>query len=52
MRTLAERDLEIAALEVVQCKIRKSLSKHRAIHPDSFHAYNAMVEKRTGGSRG
>ena len=52
VRTLAERDLEIAALEVVQCKIRKSLSKHRAIHPDSFHAYNAMVEKRTGGSRG
>ena len=50
VRTLAERDLEIAALEVVQCKIRKSLSKHRAIHPDSFHAYNAMVERRTGGS--
>ena len=52
VRTLAERDLEIAALEVVQCKIRKSLSKHRAILPDSFHAYNAKVEKRTGGSRG
>ena len=52
VRTLAERDLEIAALEVVQCKIRKSLAKHRTIHPDSFHAYNAMVEKRTGGSRG
>lgn len=50
VRTLAERDLEIAALEVVQCKIRKSLVKHRTIHPDSFHAYNFMVEKRTGGS--
>ena len=51
VRTLAERDLEIAALEVIQCKIRKSLAKHRTIHPDSFHAYNAMVERRTGGSR-
>ena len=50
MRKHTTGAVEMGPVKVVQCKIRKSLSKHRAIHPDSFHAYNAMVEKRTGGS--
>ena len=47
MRELAEHDLEAAALEVIQFKLRKTLLKKQPVHPDSFHAYNALLDKRT-----
>ena len=46
VRELAERDLEAAVLEVMQFKLRKTLLKKQPIHPDSFHAYNALLNKR------
>tara|TARA_B100000446_G_scaffold177223_2_gene189826 strand:+ start:12 stop:608 length:597 start_codon:yes stop_codon:yes gene_type:complete len=46
VRKLAEHDLEAAVLEVMQFKLRKTLLKHQRVHPDSFHAYNALVDKR------
>jgi predicted HD superfamily hydrolase involved in NAD metabolism len=46
VRELAERDLEAAVLEVMQFKLRKTLLKKQPVHPDSFHAYNAWVDKR------
>ena len=46
VRELAEHDLEAAVLEVMQFKLRKTLLKHQRVHPDSFHAYNALVDKR------
>ncbi|MDP6250896.1 MAG: bis(5'-nucleosyl)-tetraphosphatase (symmetrical) YqeK [Verrucomicrobiota bacterium] len=47
VRELAERDLEAAVLEVMQFKLRKTLLKKQPVHPDSFHAYNAWVDKRS-----
>ena len=47
VRELAERDLEAAVLEVMQFKLRKTLLKKQPVHPDSFHAYNALLAKRT-----
>ena len=47
VRELAGRDLEAAALEVIQFKLRKTLLKKQPVHPDSFHAYNALLDKRT-----
>ena len=47
VRELAERDLEAAVLEVMQFKLRKTLLKKQPVHPDSFHAYNALLDKRT-----
>ena len=46
VRELAEHDLEAAVLEVMQFKLRKTLLMKRPVHPDSFHAYNALVDKR------
>ena len=46
VRELAERDLEAAVLEVMQFKLRKTLLKKQPLHPDSFHAYNALIDKR------
>ena len=46
VRELAERDLEAAVLEVMQFKLRKTLLKKQPVHPDSFHAYNALLNKR------
>ena len=46
VRELAQSDLEAAVLEVMQIKLRKTLLKHQLVHPDSFHAYNALIEKR------
>ena len=46
VRELAERNLEAAVLEVMQFKLRKTLLKKQPVHPDSFHAYNAWVDKR------
>ena len=46
VRELAEHDLEAAVLEVMQFKLRKTLLKKQPVHPDSFHAYNALVDKR------
>ena len=47
VRELAGRDLETAALEVMQFKLRKTLLKKQPVHPDSLHAYNALLNKRT-----
>ncbi len=47
VRELAERDLEAAVLEVMQFKLRKTLLKKQPVHPDSFHAYNALLDKRS-----
>ena len=47
VRELAGRDLEAATLEVMQFKLRKTLLKKQPVHPDSFHAYNALLNKRT-----
>ncbi len=47
VRELAERDLEAAVLEVMQFKLRKTLLKKQPVHTDSFHAYNAWVDKRS-----
>ncbi len=46
VRELAGRDLEAAVLEVMQFKLRKTLLKKQPVHPDSFHAYNALLDKR------
>ena len=46
VRELAECDLEAAVLEVMQFKLRKTLLKKQQVHPDSFHAYNALLNKR------
>lgn len=46
VRELAEHDLEAAVLEVMQFKLRKTLLMKQPVHPDSFHAYNALVVKR------
>ena len=47
VRELAGRDLEAATLDVMQFKLRKTLLKKQPVHPDSFHAYNALINKRT-----
>ena len=47
VRELAGRDLEAATLEVMQFKLRKTLLKKQPVHPDSLHAYNALINKRT-----
>jgi hypothetical protein len=31
----------------MQFKLRKTLLKKQPVHPDSFHAYNALLDKRT-----
>jgi len=46
VRDLAERNLEAAVLEVMQFKLRKTLLKKQPVHPNSFHAYNALIDKR------
>ncbi len=47
MRELAGHDLEAADLEVMQFKLRKTLLKKQPVHPDSFHAYSALLDKLT-----
>ena len=46
VRELAKHDLEAAVLEVMQFKLRKTLLKKLPVHPDSFHAYNALFDKQ------
>jgi len=46
VRDLAERNLEAAVLEVMQFKLRKTLLKKQPVHPNSFHAYNTLIDKR------
>jgi len=31
----------------MQFKLRKTLLKKHPVHPDSLHAYNALLNKRT-----
>ncbi|HJO08245.1 MAG TPA: bis(5'-nucleosyl)-tetraphosphatase (symmetrical) YqeK [Verrucomicrobiota bacterium] len=49
---LAKRDLEAAVLDVMQFKLRKTMLKKQPVHPDSFHAYNALLNKRRRAGNG